>query len=225
MALAWELAQSPVVIPIPGAKRPQSIRDSAAAADLELTDDGRLARLNPTPAVLWHPPRVSAPAPDTTAPRWTGDLAPRGVCPAVARQGGGMADNARNDGGDWGEHDLDPREREEAELNLDDPSAGDDEPWSPPDRLPRGAEIVGVDTERGRDARPAADAGGARAGTAYGAPDDSAEREAARMVGGDDPDAIPADQDVLGGPAGDDACATATGRRPPRCASSRTTTT
>ena len=42
-------------------------------------------------------------------------------------------------------------------------------------------------------------------GTAYGAPDGSAEREAERMVGGDDPDAIPAEQDVLGGPAGDDA--------------------
>jgi hypothetical protein len=42
-------------------------------------------------------------------------------------------------------------------------------------------------------------------GTAYGAPDASAEREARRMVGGDDPDAIPADQDVLGGPAADDA--------------------
>lgn len=39
VALAWELAQSPVVIPIPGAKRAQSIRDSAAAADLELTRD------------------------------------------------------------------------------------------------------------------------------------------------------------------------------------------
>jgi aryl-alcohol dehydrogenase-like predicted oxidoreductase len=37
VALAWELAQSPVVVPIPGAKRPQSITDSAAAADLELT--------------------------------------------------------------------------------------------------------------------------------------------------------------------------------------------
>ncbi|WP_341231528.1 aldo/keto reductase, partial [Nocardioides salarius] len=37
VALAWELAQSPVVIPIPGAKRPQSITDSAAAADIELT--------------------------------------------------------------------------------------------------------------------------------------------------------------------------------------------
>ncbi len=39
VALAWELAQSPVVIPIPGAKRPTSIQDSAAAADLELTSE------------------------------------------------------------------------------------------------------------------------------------------------------------------------------------------
>jgi aryl-alcohol dehydrogenase-like predicted oxidoreductase len=39
VALAWELAPAPVVIPIPGAKRPESITDSAAAGDLELTDD------------------------------------------------------------------------------------------------------------------------------------------------------------------------------------------
>lgn len=39
VALAWELAQSPVVIPIPGAKRPQSITDSAAAAEIDLTAD------------------------------------------------------------------------------------------------------------------------------------------------------------------------------------------
>ncbi|MEO6018842.1 MAG: aldo/keto reductase [Knoellia sp.] len=45
VALAWELAQSPVVIPIPGAKRPQSITDSAAAADLELSPQ-ELARLD-----------------------------------------------------------------------------------------------------------------------------------------------------------------------------------
>ena len=45
VALAWELAQSPVVIPIPGAKRPSSITDSAAAADIELTDD-ELSRLD-----------------------------------------------------------------------------------------------------------------------------------------------------------------------------------
>ncbi len=45
VALAWELAQSPVVIPIPGAKRPESIRDSAAAAELELTAE-ELSRLD-----------------------------------------------------------------------------------------------------------------------------------------------------------------------------------
>jgi len=45
VALAWELAQSPVVIPIPGAKRPRSIIDSAAAADLELTAE-EIARLD-----------------------------------------------------------------------------------------------------------------------------------------------------------------------------------
>ncbi|MFA3877944.1 aldo/keto reductase [Streptomyces sp. MMCC 100] len=39
VALAWQLALAPVVIPIPGASRPASIRDSAAAADLELTTD------------------------------------------------------------------------------------------------------------------------------------------------------------------------------------------
>ncbi len=45
VTLAWELAQSPVVIPIPGAKRPESVRDSAAAVHLELTTD-ELERLN-----------------------------------------------------------------------------------------------------------------------------------------------------------------------------------
>jgi aryl-alcohol dehydrogenase-like predicted oxidoreductase len=45
VALAWELAQSPVVIPIPGAKRPTSITDSAAAAELDLTAE-EVARLD-----------------------------------------------------------------------------------------------------------------------------------------------------------------------------------
>ena len=39
VALAWELAQSPVVIPIPGSSRPETIRDSVAAADLVLAPD------------------------------------------------------------------------------------------------------------------------------------------------------------------------------------------
>lgn len=45
VTLAWHLAQTDVVVPIPGASRPASITDSAAAADLELTPD-QLARLN-----------------------------------------------------------------------------------------------------------------------------------------------------------------------------------
>ncbi|WP_159797711.1 aldo/keto reductase [Puerhibacterium puerhi] len=39
VALAWELALAPVVIPIPGASRPESIQDSARAAELELTPE------------------------------------------------------------------------------------------------------------------------------------------------------------------------------------------
>lgn len=95
--------------------------------------------------------------------------------------------------GDWGRTDLDPAEQADAERFLDDPSAGDDEPWSPPDRQPRGAELVGVETDGGEtlDQR-------LRQEQPEQQPGDPA------MLGGDDPDAIPADQDVFGGPAGSD---------------------
>jgi aryl-alcohol dehydrogenase-like predicted oxidoreductase len=39
VCLAWMLAKSPVVIPIPGSSRPETIRDSVAAAELELTPE------------------------------------------------------------------------------------------------------------------------------------------------------------------------------------------
>jgi aryl-alcohol dehydrogenase-like predicted oxidoreductase len=45
VALAWMLAKSPVVIPIPGSSRPETIQDSVKAADLELTDE-EFARLD-----------------------------------------------------------------------------------------------------------------------------------------------------------------------------------
>ncbi|MEJ7832525.1 MAG: aldo/keto reductase [Nocardioides sp.] len=45
VALAWELARSECVVPIPGASRPESVADSMAATDLEL-DDEDLARLS-----------------------------------------------------------------------------------------------------------------------------------------------------------------------------------
>jgi aryl-alcohol dehydrogenase-like predicted oxidoreductase len=37
VVLAWELSLSECVIPIPGARRPESIIDSAKAADLQLS--------------------------------------------------------------------------------------------------------------------------------------------------------------------------------------------
>src|SRR3954466_2808581 len=39
VALAWLLSLSPCVVPIPGTTRPESILDSVAAAELELSDD------------------------------------------------------------------------------------------------------------------------------------------------------------------------------------------
>jgi aryl-alcohol dehydrogenase-like predicted oxidoreductase len=45
VCLAWMLAKAPVVIPIPGASRPESIADSADAAHLELTEE-ELKRLD-----------------------------------------------------------------------------------------------------------------------------------------------------------------------------------
>jgi hypothetical protein len=91
--------------------------------------------------------------------------------------------------GDWGETQLDRAEQAENEINLEDPEAGDFEPWSPPDRQPRGAEFIDGDetiSQRLRQEDPDPDAG-------YHDPD------AVDMVGGDDPDAVPADEDVVGG--------------------------
>lgn len=45
VCLAWLLAKAPVVIPIPGSTRPETIRDSAAAADLALSPE-EVARLD-----------------------------------------------------------------------------------------------------------------------------------------------------------------------------------
>jgi hypothetical protein len=100
-----------------------------------------------------------------------------------------------NEQGDFGRNDLDPAEQADAERFLDDPSAGDDEPWSPPERLPRGAELIGTETEGGEtlDQRLQQEE-----------PEEQVDGEQIETVGGDDPDAIPADQDVLGGPAGSD---------------------
>ena len=49
VCLAWLLAKAPVVVPIPGARRVESVLDSVAAAELQLSDD-ELARLDATQA-------------------------------------------------------------------------------------------------------------------------------------------------------------------------------
>jgi predicted kinase len=41
VALAWLLGLSPVVLPIPGARRPESVRSAARAAELDLSEDDR----------------------------------------------------------------------------------------------------------------------------------------------------------------------------------------
>lgn len=45
VALAWQLAKSPHVVPIPGSSRPETIQDSVRAVDLELSDE-QVARLD-----------------------------------------------------------------------------------------------------------------------------------------------------------------------------------
>lgn len=45
VSLACEIAVAPVVVPTPGASRPETIRDSAGSADLVLTAD-QVARLS-----------------------------------------------------------------------------------------------------------------------------------------------------------------------------------
>jgi aryl-alcohol dehydrogenase-like predicted oxidoreductase len=45
VCLAWELARSEAVVPIPGASRPESVADSVRAVDLALTPE-ELTRLD-----------------------------------------------------------------------------------------------------------------------------------------------------------------------------------
>ena len=91
--------------------------------------------------------------------------------------------------GDFGETELDAQEQAEADVNLDEPSSSADEPWSPPDRQPRGAEMAEVEDET------------LSMRLAQEEADPAATVDEEPMVGGDDPLAIPAEQDVLGGDA------------------------
>ena len=105
--------------------------------------------------------------------------------------------------GDFGQTELDAAEQADADINLDEPSAGDDEPWSPPDRQPRGAEMAEVEDET------------LSMRLMQEEPDPTLELEVQPMVGGDDPLAIPAEQDVLGGEADEDETVSVDGERGP----------
>jgi aryl-alcohol dehydrogenase-like predicted oxidoreductase/predicted kinase len=72
VALAWLLALSPVVLPIPGARRPESARSAACATALELDEDVR-ASLNMAfgftrPAPLARAPLTGPPHPPHVPP-------------------------------------------------------------------------------------------------------------------------------------------------------------
>lgn len=93
---------------------------------------------------------------------------------------------------------YDPDQRAEAQTNLDEPSATDDVSWSPPEREPASA-VEGVqedpqdsETIDDRLAQEEPDVG-----TDYGDPREGAERDE-DLAGGDDPDAIPAEDDAIG---------------------------
>lgn len=91
--------------------------------------------------------------------------------------------------GDFGQSDRDAAERATAEINLEQPSSIDDVPWSPPDREPRGAEMAEVEDET------------LSMRIMQEEPDPTAvvEDDSGPLLGGEDPLAIPVDQDVLGG--------------------------
>jgi hypothetical protein len=102
--------------------------------------------------------------------------------------------------------DLDAEQRERAENDLEMTESVDDVPWDPPYQRPMGAELLDEgDDADGETIDQRILQEEPEAGTAYGSPgtrtEELAERGGSDMLGGDDPDAIPADRDVLEGPA------------------------
>lgn len=89
---------------------------------------------------------------------------------------------------------------------LLDSSEGDNLPGSPPDLQPRNTEW-GTTIAEQREGETIEQRIGQEVpdpDTAYGAPDNEGGLDDPALVGGDDPDAIPASQDFLGEPGADD---------------------
>jgi aryl-alcohol dehydrogenase-like predicted oxidoreductase len=60
IALAWLLAQGADIVPIPGVKRSETMRDSAGAPDVKLTADDLVAIAAAAPAGRTAGPRYTA---------------------------------------------------------------------------------------------------------------------------------------------------------------------
>ena len=97
---------------------------------------------------------------------------------------------------------YDAEQAADAEVNLDQPGSTDDVPWSPPEQAPIASQFDDDPAEETIDQRIAQEV--PEEGTAYGAPDEDFIESAdlpegqtpdSDMVGGDDPDAIPVEDD------------------------------
>lgn len=94
---------------------------------------------------------------------------------------------------------YDAEQAADAAVNLDEPGSTDDVPWSPPEQAPIGTQFADEATEETIDQRIAQEV--PEEGTAYGAPESGGMLDGPDnpdnpdMVGGNDPDAIPADED------------------------------
>lgn len=111
----------------------------------------------------------------------------------------------------FGTFDRTAAQQEEAEVNLEEPESTDDVVWSPPDKQPIHSEFEDDTVEETIDQRIAQEE--PEEGSAYGAPEsegilggaddltgagfDGRGPDQRDMVGGDDPDAIPAEDDIL----------------------------
>ena len=89
-------------------------------------------------------------------------------------------------------------EQRDVRISADE---GDDLPVTPPDMQPRGSEsIMGGDADEPESLEQRIMQEEPDPASAYGAPDDESglDRGDGNRIGGDDPDSIPADSDVLG---------------------------
>lgn len=89
---------------------------------------------------------------------------------------------------DIDDRDLTPEERENADVTLDDPQAGDSEPWSPPETRPVGAAFADADPAHEETIEERILQEETEEGTSYGAPNPAGEgEEAAAVTETDDP--------------------------------------